>query len=199
MSLAATYLNVPFAEKNEAKALGAKWDPTERAWYVPEGRDAAPFARWMGEGPADPRPDPEPVALETREPADALSLAAYMANAQALVRRHLSAKVWVAAEIAEGGVRGNHLYLTLAETDGSGTVTAQARAVAFSATMRPWFREFVRTVGQAPAAGMKVLVPRQRRAHLPLRLPAADPFDRPELHARRVRAEDGADPPSARS
>ena len=158
MSSVVTYLRVPFAEKNEAKALGAKWDPTERAWYVPEGRDAAPFARWIGDGPVDPRPDPEPVALETREPAEALSLAAYMANAQAVVRRHLSAKVWVAAEIVEGGVRGNHLYLTLAETDEAGAVTAQAKAVAFSATMRPWFRDFVETVGQAPAAGMKVLV-----------------------------------------
>lgn len=158
MSTAVTYLRVPFAEKNEAKALGAKWDPTERAWYVPADRDAAPFARWMGEGPADPRPDPEPVVLDTREPTEALSLAAYLANAQAVVRRHLSAKVWVAAEIAEGAVRGNHLYLTLAETDGAGAVTAQAKAVAFSATLRPWFREFVETVGQAPASGMKVLV-----------------------------------------
>ena len=38
--------NVPFAEKDEAKQLGARWDPKRRKWYVPPGVDAALFARW---------------------------------------------------------------------------------------------------------------------------------------------------------
>lgn len=29
-------LNVPFARKNEAKALGARWDPKEKLWWLPE-------------------------------------------------------------------------------------------------------------------------------------------------------------------
>ena len=41
-----TVLNVPFAEKDEAKQLGARWDPKRRKWYVPPGVDAALFARW---------------------------------------------------------------------------------------------------------------------------------------------------------
>lgn len=48
MSDAATYLRVPFAEKNEARALGAKWDPVGRAWYVPSNVDVALFTRWLG-------------------------------------------------------------------------------------------------------------------------------------------------------
>jgi hypothetical protein len=43
---AVTVLNVPFAEKEEAKQLGARWDPKRRKWYVPAGVDAAPFSRW---------------------------------------------------------------------------------------------------------------------------------------------------------
>jgi hypothetical protein len=43
---AVTLLNVPFAEKDEAKQLGARWDAKRRKWYVPAGVDAAPFARW---------------------------------------------------------------------------------------------------------------------------------------------------------
>lgn len=43
---ARTYLVVPFKEKDEAKALGAKWDRQERAWYVPPGVDPAPFDKW---------------------------------------------------------------------------------------------------------------------------------------------------------
>jgi hypothetical protein len=40
-------LNVPFSEKDEAKALGARWDATTRNWYVPDGVDSAPFDRWI--------------------------------------------------------------------------------------------------------------------------------------------------------
>lgn len=32
--LVTTYLNVPFAQKDEARLHGAKWDPAHRAWYV---------------------------------------------------------------------------------------------------------------------------------------------------------------------
>lgn len=40
------HLNVPYAEKDAAKALGARWDPTKKKWYVPAGVDVAAFAKW---------------------------------------------------------------------------------------------------------------------------------------------------------
>lgn len=40
-------LEVPINQKDEAKGLGARWDPDARSWYVPAGRDATPFARWL--------------------------------------------------------------------------------------------------------------------------------------------------------
>ena len=43
----AIYLTVPFREKDEAKSLGARWDAARKRWYVPDGVDAAPFARWQ--------------------------------------------------------------------------------------------------------------------------------------------------------
>ena len=44
--LGRTYLDVPFAEKDEAKAFGARWDRGEQAWYIPPGVEAAPFVKW---------------------------------------------------------------------------------------------------------------------------------------------------------
>lgn len=44
------YLAVPFKEKDQAKALGAKWDRQEQSWYVPAGADVAPFEKWAQEG-----------------------------------------------------------------------------------------------------------------------------------------------------
>lgn len=32
-----TYLSIPFAEKEEAKKYGARWDPNEKLWYSPNG------------------------------------------------------------------------------------------------------------------------------------------------------------------
>lgn len=43
---ARTYINVPFAEKDEAKGLGAKWDRQEKSWFVPAGQDMKPFTKW---------------------------------------------------------------------------------------------------------------------------------------------------------
>lgn len=42
------YLVVPFAEKDEAKQLGARWDAAKRKWYVPAGKDAVLFKQWLG-------------------------------------------------------------------------------------------------------------------------------------------------------
>ena len=41
------FLVVPFAEKEDAKALGARWDAANRKWYVPQGKDLNAFKRWL--------------------------------------------------------------------------------------------------------------------------------------------------------
>lgn len=43
------YLNVPFAQKDEAKALGARWDAIKKKWFVPADKDITLFARWQAE------------------------------------------------------------------------------------------------------------------------------------------------------
>lgn len=42
-----TYLNCPFDEKDACKALGGRWDGEAKKWYVPAGKDTAPFAKWL--------------------------------------------------------------------------------------------------------------------------------------------------------
>lgn len=42
------YLNVPYNEKEEAKALGAKWDPEVKKWYVSTNPSHyVRFAKWI--------------------------------------------------------------------------------------------------------------------------------------------------------
>ncbi|WP_227323759.1 zincin-like metallopeptidase domain-containing protein [Acidisoma silvae] len=42
-----TYLVVPYAEKDQAKAAGARWDREAKAWFVPVGTDLAPLSGWL--------------------------------------------------------------------------------------------------------------------------------------------------------
>ncbi|AUG55271.1 zincin-like metallopeptidase domain-containing protein [Thalassospira marina] len=64
------YLNVPYSEKNDAKALGAKWDRRAKSWYVQDDTDLKPFARWNEQTLEKPqsrmRPEEE-FALACRE------------------------------------------------------------------------------------------------------------------------------------
>ncbi|WP_425499989.1 DUF5710 domain-containing protein [Propionivibrio limicola] len=39
-------LKVPFAEKDQAKKLGARWDAARKIWYVEAMADMSPFAKW---------------------------------------------------------------------------------------------------------------------------------------------------------
>lgn len=41
-----TFINVPFKQKELAKALGAKWNIGEKSWYVEQGDDLNKFERW---------------------------------------------------------------------------------------------------------------------------------------------------------
>jgi putative DNA primase/helicase len=41
------YLAVPYAEKDAAKALGAKWDREAKAWFVPAGTDLTSLGAWL--------------------------------------------------------------------------------------------------------------------------------------------------------
>lgn len=47
-------LNCPYSEKDQAKWLGARWDPAQRVWYVVGIEDLTPFKRWLGEAPDRP-------------------------------------------------------------------------------------------------------------------------------------------------
>ena len=49
------YLECPYAEKDEAKDLGARWDQKAQKWYVPDDIDTDLFKKWWPqEVAADP-------------------------------------------------------------------------------------------------------------------------------------------------
>jgi len=57
-------LKVPFNEKDQAKALGARWNAESKHWYIPQGVDTAPFEKWFTTESMQPLTQvaPKPVA-----------------------------------------------------------------------------------------------------------------------------------------
>lgn len=47
IAITQTMLNVPFVDKEKAKAIGAKWSPNKRCWFVDAGTDLNRFSKWL--------------------------------------------------------------------------------------------------------------------------------------------------------
>jgi hypothetical protein len=67
-------LKVPFAEKDEAKKLGAKWDSVQKIWYVENKADLSPFSKWS----ASPQESGDGDALTPKKPSANTQAAAGM-------------------------------------------------------------------------------------------------------------------------
>ena len=160
------YLNVPFAQKDAAKSLGARFDGAVKRWYVDDGRDLAVFAQWLPtpvEAPSSLSPSSTDLALPLSEEALALPrakgipLSRLLNGVASAVAQAFSKGVWTLVEVVEARVRG-HVYLELSERDGNGQPVAKARAMIWSATAARILPEFEKATGAVIGAGIKLLV-----------------------------------------
>jgi exodeoxyribonuclease VII large subunit len=173
--MANTYLKVDYNEKDAAKALGAKWDSSQRQWYVPEGRELAPFAQWLPDGVAESAPvltrqlspiqsSATLVALPAKK---GVSLSSLLAGVSQAVASAYRAGVWVLVEVVELRTNSGHVYMGVSERDSSGSVLAKASAVIWQSTANTILPEFERATGAQLAPGIKLLV-RARPVFKPL-------------------------------
>ena len=51
---AKVYLVCPFDDKEEAKQLGAKWEPNSKKWYITEDMNTSRFAKWLPQSTQPP-------------------------------------------------------------------------------------------------------------------------------------------------
>lgn len=66
--MSSRYLTSSFRDKDRVKALGARWDPAQRQWYVPEGLALTPFAEWLpAGGTAPPSPSTALISPELEQ------------------------------------------------------------------------------------------------------------------------------------
>lgn len=171
--MANTYLTVDYKDKDAAKALGARWDAAQRQWFVPEGRDLAPFAAWIGPGPAQHSTLTElrsnqAVLTELSAPdKKSVSLSSLLAGVSQAVAQAYRAGVWTLVEVVELRANAGHVFLGVSERDAKGTVLAKTSAVIWQFTASTILPEFERATGAQLAPGIKLLV-RARPVFKPL-------------------------------
>jgi exodeoxyribonuclease VII large subunit len=173
--MANTYLNAGYSERESVKALGAKYDGTLKRWYVPEGRELAPFAQWLPDGVACSTTavarQPSPVHSGSTDLAlpvkRGVSLSSLLAGVAQAVSQAYRTGVWVLVEVVELRTNGGHVYMGVSERDSGGSVLAKASAVIWQSTANTILPEFERATGAQLAPGIKLLV-RARPVFKPL-------------------------------
>ncbi|RZU45234.1 exodeoxyribonuclease VII large subunit [Fluviicoccus keumensis] len=171
MAAQRTYLQVPFPEKDQAKALGARWDPMERKWFV-QAEDLSPFKRWMPSGkyaasaePVTTRHIAEPQSgyrVESADDAKGLSLLDFMLLIQGTVEAVFPQPVWVRAEINQIKVSQGHWFLELVEHDATGSVVASTSGTLWKGNSHV-IQRFRQETGVELAEGIKLLLSVQPR------------------------------------
>ena len=162
--MANTFLTVPFKDKDAAKGLGARWDAAQRQWFVPEGRELAPFAVWLPAGAVAASTSGDSLLIweEPATPAMAgkkgVSLSSLLDDVSRAVAQACKAAVWTLVEVVELRANGGHVYLEVSERDAHGAVLAKARAVIWQSTASAILPAFEQATGAQLAPGIKLLV-----------------------------------------
>ena len=162
--MANTFLTVPFKDKDTAKGLGARWDAAQRQWFVPEGRELAPFAVWLPAGSTAALNAGDVLAIWKEPAAPAMldkkgvSLSSLLGDVSQAVAQACKAGVWTLVEVMELRANGGHIYLEVSERDAHGAVLAKARAVIWQSTASAILPKFEQASGAQLAPGIKLLV-----------------------------------------
>ena len=159
-----TYLISSYADKDAIKGLGARWDPLRRQWYVPDGRDIAPFRQWLPAGvsvetavavvPSGIDSSAE-IALSKSK---GIPLSKLLSGVAQAVADTFKAGVWTIVEVVDTRVRNGHVYLEVSERDTKGAITAKANAVIWATTANRILPEFQNATGAQLAPGIKLMV-----------------------------------------
>lgn len=158
------YLDVPYRSKDAAKALGARFDGAVKRWYVEAGIDLAAFTAWLPASTTTASSNVASLAIQTpvgtnlTNVKQGLALSRLLNGVASAVAQAFANGVWTLVEVNEATVRNGHVYLEVAERDGTGQPIARARAMIWASTASRVLPEFEKATGAMIGAGIKLLV-----------------------------------------
>lgn len=146
------YLNVTYAEKDQAKSLGARWDADGKRWYVPDGLNLEPFNRWLPNGLAV-------ESASTDQSSQGVTLFEFLRQASQALKKALPGEHWIRAEISQCKILGGgHLSIELVEHNELGQLSARVSAFIWAANVGKITGQFMTGTGGSLATGLKVMV-----------------------------------------
>jgi exodeoxyribonuclease VII large subunit len=157
-----TYLTANFRDKELVKALGARWDPEQRAWYAPAGADLTLFRQWLPAGHVAPvalMPDvpSNGTELEVTKP-KGVKLSQLLSGVAKAVAEAYRAGVWTMVDVVDARIKSGHVYLEVTERTIDGEVTAKSMATIWASTAERILPEFERATGAKIGPGIKLLL-----------------------------------------
>lgn len=172
-----TYLTTEYKDREQVKALGARWDAEARRWFVPPGRDVALFTQWLPGGATQAKSDVTLSVPSTLELADrpvgvinsagrtAISLSRLLGGVAEAVAQAYRAGVWTTVDVVKTDLRKGVVYLEVAERDAVGSPRAQARALIWGDTAQKIVPAFERATGAVLGPGIKLMVRARPQVH----------------------------------
>jgi len=148
-------LRVPYAQKEEAKAFGARWDQGNQTWYAPPNTNLENLKRWLPEGVLDE--DKQPAPSSDGQPQKGIALTELLARVKGVIDQGLPDAIWVRAEISELRGKNGHLYLTLTERNDEGKPLAQCKGIIWRTRAEPITAKFEQTTGDGLKTDIKIL------------------------------------------
>ena len=180
------FLDVPFREKDQAKALGARWDGVSKKWYVPQelSEQLEPFQKWLTNVSTtstnqvlnqdlqqaltktqhhiytENRPLSEdiPDVESPKKSEKGALLSTVLRQVQQALRQSFPGATWVVAEIANLNNSRGHIYLELTENNAQGQSIASCRAMIWQSQAQRLLQRFEAETGSPFTIGQKVLL-----------------------------------------
>jgi exodeoxyribonuclease VII large subunit len=148
-------LKVPYAEKDQAKFQGARWDQVNQTWYAPPGTDLENLMRWMPAGQLPPAR--ERSLLSSQDSERGIALTDLLDRVKGVINDSFPTAEWVRAEISELRGKNGHLYLTLIERNERGDIVAQLKGIIWRNRADSLATKFEQATGAGLTADIKIL------------------------------------------
>lgn len=104
------YLNCPFTAKDQAKALGARWDKNVKQWYVPTGLPLGPFHRWLS---TDVITTPSQEKTTSPDGVPQYTIRQFITGLTTSFYNLYPAEIWIMGQIAKLKARGDSIEIQL--------------------------------------------------------------------------------------
>jgi exodeoxyribonuclease VII large subunit len=148
------FIDCPFAEKDEAKKRGAKFDWDKKKWFIPPGFEIALFTKWL---PKTVAPTMEQIDQTEKFDKNSFKLNDLLLNIQKTLAEQHSTRYWVRAEVASLSANV-HIYLELIDHDSEGHEVAKVRATLWNHRADTLLERFEKQTEMPFKAGIKVLL-----------------------------------------